>query len=268
MECNVKDIDKYLNRLNLKEKPEGTLRFLSLLHHAHFFNVPFENCSITDTAHVSLNPAEIFTKIVLNNCGGICFEFSVLLQELFDYVGFSYEARLARVLIPHVTPATHQLFIVSIGTERWLFDVGFGAKGPRSLLLMTDGYVHCDPFLSTRITEDAVHGWIVSVKENSKPEALWEDIYSFHDVMVFPTDISMAFFYTLNSNESLLKRNNVASLPRENGRISIRNNTFTEVNGFESISVELPDDAEKSRILNTRFGISASSGIINTVSKK
>ncbi|MSE13794.1 arylamine N-acetyltransferase [Pantoea agglomerans] len=264
----MKDVGKYLNRLNLNEKPVISHAFLSVLHNAHFFNIPFENFSIGDTSDVSPERDRIFNKIVLNNKGGICFEFSVLLQELFDHIGFSYEVRLARVLIPHTTPATHQLFIVKIGSERWLFDVGFGAKGPRSLLLMLDGYIHSDPFLSTRITEDAIQGWIVSVKENSKPDAVWEDIYSFHDVQTFPADINMAYFYTLHSPDSLLNTNSVASLPRKNGRISIRNKTFTEVKGFESTSVEIPDDEETSRILKTKFGISVLPEMINHARKK
>lgn len=264
----MKDIDKYLKRLNLKERPVKSYDFLSALHHAHFFNVPFENFSVNDTSDVGLSRDEIFTKIVLNNKGGICFEFSVLLQELFYHVGFSYEVRLARLLIPHTTPATHQLFILNVGNERWLFDVGFGAKGPRTLLLMADGYVHNDPFLSARITEDVVQGWIVSVKENNKLDAVWEDIYSFHDVATFPADISMAYFYTLNSPESLLNTNNVASLPKENGRISIRNDIFTEVNGFDSMSVEMSDDEEASRVLKMRFGVSLTPEMISHARKK
>ncbi|CAM3643388.1 arylamine N-acetyltransferase [Rouxiella silvae] len=264
----MKDVEKYLKRLNLNESPAKTHSYLSVLHHAHFFNVPFENFSVNDTSDVRLSRDEIFTKVVLNNQGGICFEFSVLLQELFDHIGFSYEVRLARLLIPHTTSATHQLFILNIGSERWLFDVGFGAKGPRTLLLMADGYIHNDQFLSSRITEDAVQGWIISVRENSKPDAVWEAIYSFHDVKTFPADISMAYFYTLHSPESLLNTNSVASLPQENGRISIRNNIFTEVKGFESKSFEIPDDEEASRILKTRFGITVLPEMINHARKK
>ncbi len=157
-----------------------------------------------------------------------------------------------------MTPATHQLFIVSVNKERWIFDVGFGAKGPRAPLMLSEGYIHEHIFLSSRVTRHSEYGWVVSVKENSKPDAVWEAIYSFHDTATFTPDINMAYFYTLHSPQSLLNTNRVASLPTENGRISIRNNTFTEVNGFSSSSFEITDRHALSQLLSDRFGIDIS----------
>ncbi|MGD8165376.1 arylamine N-acetyltransferase family protein [Pantoea sp. FN0307] len=251
----MKDIFGYLKRLNLLEKPRRDSSFLSALHRAHFFSVPFENFSMRDNASGDLARDVIVDKIIFNNRGGICFEFSVLLKEMFDHIGFMYQTRLARVLIPFMTPATHQLFIVTVDQEPWIFDVGFGAKGPRAPLLLTDGYIHEHPFLSSRVSSHPELGWVVSVKENSKNDAVWENIYSFHDVATYPADINMAYFYTLFSSESLLNTNRVASLPTENGRISIRNNTFTEVNGLSTSSKEITDREEMAQLLSTRFGI-------------
>lgn len=251
----MKDVLNFINRMNLKSNPVPDSRYLAALHKAHFFSVPFENFSMKDNVTGQLSYDEIANKIIINNRGGICFEFSVLLQRLFDYVGYTYCSRLARVLVPCMTPATHQLFIVSVNEERWIFDVGFGAKGPRAPLLLTQGYTHEHSFLSSRVTKHAEHGWVVSVKENSKPDAVWEDIYSFHDTATFAPDINMAYFYTLHSPQSLLNTNQVASLPTENGRISIRNNTFTEVDGFSSSSFEITDRYALSALLSDRFGI-------------
>jgi N-hydroxyarylamine O-acetyltransferase len=68
----------------------------------------------------------------------------------------------------------------------------------------------------------------------------------------------MAHFYTLFSPESLLKNYRVASLPTDNGRISIRNNTFTEVCGLTSTSYEIADKEELLLLLSSRFGINIS----------
>jgi N-hydroxyarylamine O-acetyltransferase len=252
------DISSYLKRLNLLQKISIDSSYLSALHQAHFFSVPFENLSMKDNVTGLLSCDAVADKIIFNNRGGICFEFSVLLKEIFDHIGFMYQIRLARVLVPFMTPATHQLFIITIGQEKWIFDVGFGAKGPRAPLLLTDGYIHDHAFLSSRVSCHPEDGWIVSVKENSKSDAIWEDIYSFQDVSVYPPDINMAYFYTLFSPESLLNTNRVASLPTENGRISIRNNIFTEVSGAYTSSVEITDREEMSQLLSARFGISIS----------
>lgn len=251
----VKDVLSFINRLNLKGNPIPDSHYLTALHKAHFFTIPFENFSMKDNGTGQLSYDEIANKIILNNRGGICFEFSVLFQRFFDYVGYTYCSRLARVLMPCMTPATHQLFIVSVNEERWIFDVGFGARGPRAPLLLTEGYTHEDGFLSSRVTKHLEHGWVVSIKENSKPDAVWEDIYSFHDTAIFAPDINMAYFYTLHSPQSLLNTNQVASLPTENGRISIRNNIFTEVDGFSSSSFEISDRYALSALLSERFGI-------------
>lgn len=67
-----------------------------------------------------------------------------------------------------------------------------------------------------KVSRHPAYGWVVSVRENSRLNADWEDIYAFHDTETFPPDISMAYFYTLHSPESLLNIHKVASLPREN----------------------------------------------------
>ncbi|EMF5055662.1 arylamine N-acetyltransferase [Serratia marcescens] len=254
----MKDISVFFNRLNLQDNLSPDAHCLAALHQAHFFSIPFENFTMKDGFTNQLSYDDLSNKIMLNKRGGICFEFSVLLQTLFDHVGYKYCSRLARVHVPLMTPATHQLFIVSVNEERWIFDVGFGAKGPRAPLLLTQGYTHEHSFLSSRVTKHAEHGWVVSVKENSKPDAVWEDIYSFHDTATFAPDINMAYFYTLHSPQSLLNTNQVASLPTENGRISIRNNTFTEVDGLTSSSFEITDRYALSALLSDRFGIEIS----------
>lgn len=254
----MKDISRFLKKLNLQDNLVPDNRYLAALHKAHFFSVPFENFTMKDNVADQLSYDDIANKIIMNNRGGICFEFSVVLQKFFDHIGYKYCSRLAKVLIPFMTPATHQLFIVSVNKERWIFDVGFGAKGPRAPLMLSEGYIHEHIFLSSRVTRHSEYGWVVSVKENSKPDAVWEAIYSFHDTATFTPDINMAYFYTLHSPQSLLNTNRVASLPTENGRISIRNNTFTEVNGFSSSSFEITDRHALSQLLSDRFGIDIS----------
>lgn len=254
----MKDMLAYLRRLKIKEKISRESFCLSTLHKAHFFTVPFENFGMHDGSEVSLRPEDVANKIILNNRGGICFEFSILLQEVFNHFAVDFQIRMARVLIPHMSPATHQLFLVNKDDERWIFDVGFGAKGPRGLLLLKNGFTHEDGFLSSRVRCDDEHGWIVSIKENSRDDAVWEDIYSFQDVEIYQPDINMAYFYTLFSPESLLKNYRVASLPTDNGRISIRNNIFTEVSGLKSTSYEIADKEELLLILSSRFGINIS----------
>ncbi|EKT57180.1 hypothetical protein OOA_14980 [Providencia burhodogranariea DSM 19968] len=65
----------------------------------------------------------------------------------------------------------------------------------------------------------------------------------------------MAYFYTLYSPNSLLNTNEVASLPTEEGRISIGNNRLTEVKGQSITIKEILSEEEMSNLLFSRFGI-------------
>lgn len=251
----MKDIYYYLKRLNINLPLVANYKFLSQFHHAHFYSIPFENVGMKKNTLELFSYQNIANRIIFNKRGGICFDFSILIRSFFEHVGYSYRIRLARILNPSITPATHLLFIVKIDEIKWIFDIGYGAKGPRSPLMLIDGYVHEHSFLSSRVNWNSEFGWIVSIKENSKHDTIWENIYAFHDIDALEPDINMAHFYTLNSSESLLNTNMVASLPKENGRISIRNNVFTEVRGYLSSSFEIANKRELSNLLLESFDI-------------
>ncbi|UYA61146.1 arylamine N-acetyltransferase [Pectobacterium colocasium] len=255
----MNDLLRFTSRINISSPPISDISYLFKLHYAHICSIPFENMSMKENASKGNSYLTISEAILGNRRGGICFEFSVLLRPFLEHVGFIYRYRLARLLTPMLTPATHQIFIISIEEKDWIFDVGYGAKGPRAPLLLVDGYEHQHSFLSSRVSKCRKHGWTVSVKENSKPDASWEAIYAFHDIETTIEDVEMAYFYTLYSSKSLLNTNNVASMPTKNGRISIRNNIFTEVDGLSSSSKEIANREELSLLLSSRFGINIES---------
>lgn len=251
----MKYIHHYLKRLNIDLPLVANYKFLSKFHHAHFYSIPFENIEMKKSTFKLLSYQNIANRIIFNKRGGICFDFFILIKSFFEHIGYSYSVRLARLLTPLITPTTHLLFIVTIDETKWIFDIGYGAKGPRSPLMLIDGYVHEHSFLSSKVNWHSEFGWIVSIKENSQHDAIWENIYAFHDIEALEPDISMAHFYTINSSESLLNTNIVASLPKENGRISIRNNVFTEVRGYLSSSFQIANKRELSDLLLENFGI-------------
>ena len=249
------NMQKYFERMNACSSISLDREGLFKLHEAHFYNIPFENFEMSTNKKFGLDHDYIFDRVITQRKGGICYETCLLMALAFDEIGFKYRKRLARVHAPVLTPATHQVFIVELDSENWLFDVGFGAKGPRAPLLLQNGYLYKCPFHSTKITADKNYGWIVSVKENIKPDAEWELIYSFYDLFTTNEDIEMSYYYTVNSNKSLLNTNKVISLPIENGRISIRNKTYTEVQHNQFFTRELESDMEVQHLIRDKFGI-------------
>ncbi|RHY33938.1 hypothetical protein DYB32_001263 [Aphanomyces invadans] len=151
------DLDAYLTRINLTVQelaasPTHSFAQLSLLVQHHRLAIPFENlaaCRVfpVDPAHadvsigerVSLHPARIFRKLVLDRRGGWCFEQNALLATALRALGYAVETICGRVIAPAVDSnkgkylakaMTHMLLLVTIDTnEQFLCDVGFGARG-------------------------------------------------------------------------------------------------------------------------------------------
>ncbi|GAA5014736.1 arylamine N-acetyltransferase family protein [Kitasatospora paranensis] len=248
----------YAGRIGLRVPLEPTIECLRHLHEAHLYNVPFENFSMHGNAARGLGEEALREAIVDGRRGGICFETGLLMQQLLDECGFDYGIRLASVTTPSRTPATHQVFTVTIGADRWLFDIGFGARGPRGPVRLADGAEVDHPALSTRV--GLSHGtgapvWTVSIKEHATNAVEWQDIYSFVDTPVGAADLEMAHFYTTASPNSLLNRHKVASIPTPTGRVSVRDGHLTIVHDGESSTTAVEDDAELRELLGRHFGL-------------
>ncbi|MER8031639.1 arylamine N-acetyltransferase [Streptomyces bauhiniae] len=251
-------IDEYTDRIGFRAPLEPTVECLRLLHEAHLYHVPFENFSMHANAERGLDVEALHPAIVDRRRGGICFETGRMAQWLFDACGFHYEIRLAGVATPSRTPATHQVFVVTVDGERWLFDIGFGARGPRGLLRLADGEETAHPALSSRVRLERGTGapvWTVSVREHAVNAAQWQDIYSFVDHPVDDVDLDMAHFYTTMSPHSLLNRHKVASIPTPTGRVSVRDRHLTIVQAGTSTTTPIHDDAELQDLLARYFGL-------------
>ncbi|WP_157966592.1 arylamine N-acetyltransferase family protein [Fastidiosibacter lacustris] len=259
------NIKQYLERININQPIEANKEGLFMLHKAHIYNVPFENFEMQFNQKFGLNHDFISDRIIRQKKGGLCFETCMLMANAFDEIGFKYRKYLARVHTPVLTPATHQIFIVELEGQNWLFDIGFGAKGPRMPILLKHGTVAEYSFHSTKIQKNNIYGWIVSIKENIKPDADWEVIYSFYDHLATSEDIEMAYHYTMTSNKSLLKTNRVASLPTKNGRISIRNKTYTEVKDTLISTQDIDSEEDIFCLIKNKFGINLTINQLETM---
>ncbi len=65
----MKDISRFLKKLNLQDNLVPDNRYLAALHKAHFFSVPFENFTMKDNVADQLSYDDIANKIIMNNRG-------------------------------------------------------------------------------------------------------------------------------------------------------------------------------------------------------
>ena len=68
------DIQAYLSRIGLTNKPRPTLDGLRLLQDAHMRHVPFENLDILLGRPLNVSEGALFEKIISRKRGGYCFE--------------------------------------------------------------------------------------------------------------------------------------------------------------------------------------------------
>ncbi|MFG2983063.1 arylamine N-acetyltransferase [Streptomyces sp. NPDC048258] len=247
----------YAGRIGFHVPLEPTLACLRHLHEAHLYNVPFENFSMHGNAERGLGEEALREVIVDRRRGGICFETGRLMQWLFDEGGFDYEIRLGGSVNPK-GPATHQVFVVTLDGERWLFDIGYGARGPRGPVRLADGEELTHPALSTRVGLDRGPGapvWTVSIQEHAVGSTEWQDIYRFVDAPVEAADLDMAHFYTTASPNSLLNKHKVASIPTPTGRLSVRDGHVTIVHDGSSSTSPVDDEAQLQEVLGRYFGL-------------
>lgn len=218
-----------LKRLNLTPpKNSQDLEFLQKFQSSFFMQTPFENLSLQDLYGSKSALTQRYFDIAQGKRGGLCYDSGVIIKEILDTYGYQYKRVLAYVSPAQSSGGTHLIFVITVGENEWILDVGFGARGPRSLLKLHDGFEHVDSFLSSRVREDpthpSTHQWTIEINENSTG---WEAIYAFNNVAITDQDIEMAYFFTAKHPSSLLKKHSVCSIPIAKGRISFKDGEFT-----------------------------------------
>jgi N-hydroxyarylamine O-acetyltransferase len=134
--------ERYLARLRMTEPPPPTEHGLSALHLAHLIHVPFENLDIHLGRRIDLAPQAVLDKIVTQGRGGFCYELNSAFAWLLGRCGMAVELLQARVTTADGAlgpPFDHLALRVTIGGERFLADVGFGAHSSCPLRLDARG---------------------------------------------------------------------------------------------------------------------------------
>lgn len=242
----------YLQRIGLKKPPVVNKTGLTELHHAQFFHIPFENFDIQMGKSINVDKQYIFEKLVNNKRGGYCFELNGLLGMALQHFGFKVRPLLARVhLGPTPSGRTHLLNLVELEEGPWIIDAGFGAGGLRSPLPLKEGIYEHPTGNKYSLELQAPWGWMMRTFDKGE----WKDSYSFDLEYVTPEDIELGNFYTSHSPNTHFTQIRTASKPTENGRISLRNFTFTEIKHHEVIMREIEDGPGYLDFLKERFDI-------------
>ena len=250
----VFDTEKYLGRIGLQGPLKPDLDTLERLTRGHLQTVPFENLMVYD-AHEepSLEPADLYDKIVNQNRGGYCFELNKSFYLLLQSLG--YECYPVPVRIIHRRPepvgVSHRGTIVKLAGSRYFCDVGFGGAGPKGVLALETEEVQVvggERFL-VRFCED--NHMIINLEEGFEDPVLRVYEYPFLE----PDFLTLNRYYsTYHGSPFVNKRVLYISTPQ--GWVSLTDKVLTEKkNGVKTVQT-LESEEQVAAVIAERFGLS------------
>jgi N-hydroxyarylamine O-acetyltransferase len=184
------DLDAYLERIGLNGRPE-----VEQVHRAHCTSIPFESLDPLMGLPVSLDPDEVFDKLVWRRRGGYCFEQNLLLAAALRALGAEVDLHFGRVLLgaePQAPRArSHLLLAVTIGDRKLLADVGFGGGTLLDPLPWGPGEVHEQAGWRYRVLERHTEHVLQSMRDG-----VWVDVCSYLPDPVPAVELEPANWWT------------------------------------------------------------------------
>lgn len=135
------NIDAYLNRIGLDERPEPGLAGLTVLHRAHLQAIPYENLDIQLGRPVTMAIPAIYDKIVTRRRGGWCYEMNGVFGWALRELGFRVSripGGVMRAAAGDAVNGNHLVLLVDLDEGTYLADVGFG-DGPIDPFAVREG---------------------------------------------------------------------------------------------------------------------------------
>lgn len=247
------DLDAYCDRINYTGSRDPTLATLRGLHFAHAHNVPFENLDIHLGQAISLQPADLFTKIVTRKRGGYCYEVNSFFAMILRSFGFQVHGLLARVLFSNsgLRPRSHQLLLVMVDKEPWIADVGFGSCCLREPLRLTPGVVSEQGPDNFRLRTEAGHTYILEALLAGR----WQDLYEFTLEPFDLVDYEPFNYWNSTSPHVRFTQQKLCTIPTKEGRIVAVDMEF-KIHGRQGTqTITAKTHEEYLELLRAHFGL-------------
>ncbi|ROS17912.1 N-hydroxyarylamine O-acetyltransferase [Chryseobacterium nakagawai] len=251
---NQLKLEKYLKRIHYSGNLEMNIEVLKNIHQLHPQYIPFENIDSYTGTVPSLDPEDIFQKLIVESRGGYCYEQNLLLSEILKYIGFTVELQLGRVLWRKdensSSARTHLLLIVELNAQKYLVDCGFGTATLTGPLLLNEEKPQQTPNEQFRILQKNGAYTLWTQREN------WLPVYRFELEHVEPLDLDISNWYLSTYPESNFKKNLILSKVDENARYTLAGHTLNIRRGAgEKETVIVENNEQLYQILRETFGL-------------
>lgn len=247
------DIGAYLHRIGLDEPPPKNADGLRTLQVAHLMHVPFENLDIDAGRALSLDLADLQTKVIHARRGGFCYELNGLFAALLEELGFRV-TRLAAETRGDAEegwgpPLDHLVLRIDL-EEPWLVDVGFGDAFRDPMRLKVGASVPDQAGRTFELTREADR-WILSERESADEAATPK--YRFDETPHLLSDFSAMCRYQ-ETVSPWFTGHRMISIPTADGRCTLLDDRLILHAGADATERRVTED-EIPGILRDLFGI-------------
>jgi N-hydroxyarylamine O-acetyltransferase len=234
--------DDYLRRISASAPSSANVDALHDLHRRHRDTFLFENLDIQRGRGIDLSLEALERKFLDEGRGGYCFEQNTLFDAALREVGFDTRVLLARVRRgpPAGWSRTHMLLLVTLGGERWIADVGFGAAGLLEPMQFEEGATSEQGGLTYSLRRDG-ELWVLDMRDASGVD----DFYEFALDRQTPADVEIANHYTSTHPASIFRRSLTIQRARREERTILRGNLLARYRG--GVLAEEPFASEQLR---------------------
>jgi arylamine N-acetyltransferase len=247
-------IEKYLERIGFHGSLDGSAKTLADLQERHLHTVPYENLDILEGRALSLDPQDLYQKIVIRQRGGYCFETNALFGWLLRELGYTVADLVSRFWRdePNLPPKRrHHVLKVEAEGAHYLCDVGVGGIVPRRPLSFIEGLVQQQGDENYRLERDPYDGWVLCEQKHKA----WQRIYSFTEEPQLPKDYLFASFWCEKAPDSVFNKSPIVAIRTPEGRHTLADKEF-RIFSATDVKTYTPqtDEAYKEALL-TYFGI-------------
>lgn len=247
-------VQAYLERIGFKGPLDGSFKTLATLQECHLLKVPYENLEILARQPLSLDPQDLFQKIVVRRRGGYCFELNALFGWLLRELGYPVVDWVSRFWRdePDAPPKRrHHVLKVEAEGASYLCDVGVGGIVPRRPLALIEGVEQQQNDECYRLDRDPYYGWMLGEQKNGE----WLRVYSFTEEPQLPKDYIFASFWCENAPDSIFNKSPMVSILTPDGRNTIADREFRLFTSTGVRTFTPQTEEEYQRCLKEYFGI-------------
>lgn len=271
--------ERYLTRIGLTKPERLDLAALSTILQAHLRAIPFENVTSFTGTPVSLNPEDVFSKLLEGRRGGYCMEHAFLSRSALSALGFKVEPILARVYFGRDNePAlaqTHGATVVHFDDGEYVFDPGFGRYTPSIPVCLTGGpdaqvgqygTYRVRPGAEVRSTMgDAQVGEDVVLVLESLLGDHWAPLYGYTRRPVVAADIIAFNWFISTYPDGLFVTNIMCATWDGDSRVTCFGKHFKKISEEGSVEADVGSSEDVRHWLCTEMGLELDDKLVDAV---